>query len=74
VLVSVDVSMAVGTADIFLHMHAVVMFSVFLFVAPFAGYLVDLRLPAHMLGEVNNLDMTAGTGIFAVHRGSKAGY
>ena len=74
VLMRMDISMAVGTADIFLHVHAVVMFGVFLFVAPFAGYLVNLGLPAHMLGKVDNLDMAAGTGIFPMHRGSKTGY
>src|SRR5690349_19856472 len=66
--VNMDVCVAVGAHDTLGDMYAGVMFGVFLLVAAFALHLLDLYLLAHMLGEVSDVHVTTGTGIFAVDR------
>jgi hypothetical protein len=72
-LVSMNVGMAVCAADIFLHVHTVVMFGIFFLVTAFTGYFVNLCLATHMFGKIGYLDVAACTGILAVDRRSESG-
>ena len=67
VLVRVDVGMAIGTFNILLNMHAVVMFGIFLFVTTLATDLLYFSLTFHMSGKISELDMTAVTAILAMN-------
>lgn len=62
----VNVGVTVGTFYVVLHMYAVVMFGVLLFVATLAVNFADLDFTFHMLGKVRNLHVTTGTGVFAM--------
>ena len=69
--VGVDVGVAVGAGHIVLGMDAGIVLGCLLLVAALALHLFDLDLALHVLGEVGNLDVAAGAGILAVHRGGK---
>jgi ribose/xylose/arabinose/galactoside ABC-type transport system permease subunit len=66
VSMAMDVRVAVCAHHTLLNVNTVVVFGVFLFVATLATNLVYLGLAFHVSGEVCNLDMAAGTGIFAM--------
>jgi hypothetical protein len=65
--VRVDISMAIGTFDILLNMHAGIMFGIFLFVTTLATDLLYFNLTFHMSGKVRELDMAAVAAILAVN-------
>jgi len=63
----VDVRMAVGTHNSFGGMHAGIMFGILFFVTTLALHLLDFDLFFHMLGEISDVNMAAGAGIFTMN-------
>ncbi len=65
--VCVDIGMTVCTHDAFGSMYAGIMLRILLLVAAFALNFLNLNLFSHMLGEIGDVNVATGTGVFAMH-------
>lgn len=71
VIVGMDVSVALGARHPFFRMNTGIMLRVLLFVTALALHLLDFDLFFHVLGEIGNVYVAAGAGVFAMDRSSK---
>ena len=70
---NMNISVTVSASDPFLYMNTVVMLGIFFLVAALAGDLVNLGIPAHMLGKIGNFHMAACTAVLPMDRCRKGG-
>jgi len=68
VIVGMDVCMAICAHYAFADVNAGVMLCIFLLVAPFALNFLNFDLFPHVLGQIGDINVTAGTGVFSMHR------
>ena len=66
-----NIGMTVGAADTLGNVDTGIMFRILTFVAALALDLLDFDLPLHMLGEIGDIHVAAGAGVFAVNRCGK---
>jgi len=71
VRVGMHVRVTLGARNTLFSMNTGIMLGCLLLVTALTMYFFYLDLFAHMLGEVGNINMTAGTGIFAMNRRGK---
>jgi hypothetical protein len=68
VIMDVNIGVALGTGHTFFSMYTGIVLGVLLFVAALALHLLDFDLLFHMFGEIGNVHMATGAGIFAMDR------